>query len=191
MPVFRVSSVGGLAVAAAVIAAPALAQGASDGARANEAAALVAQGVPAKPAGDASCPRVIALRGAERFPRSGGDSHRATVEGLARDCANLGAETILKVSVVGQGARSSGGPSWFNAPLSVTVIDDRGQPVASSRAKLKVQLPRGKTEGAFTHVVEDLSLPAARDYAGWTAVVGFEVGAAEAQRAAKTFTAAR
>lgn len=176
--------VGAAALALAASAAPAWAQ---DGG----AAALVAQGVPARAASDAACPRVIALRGAESFPKSG-EAYRATLGGLARDCANLGAETLLKVGVTGAGKRSSAsGPSWFNAPLAIAVVDDRGQTVASQSRKLRIEIARGKTEEPFAQVIEDLSLPPAPSYAGWTVVVGFQTSAANLAQAAKVMTAGR
>ncbi|GLK77069.1 hypothetical protein GCM10008171_23230 [Methylopila jiangsuensis] len=155
------------------------------------AAALAASGVTGRPAGDDACPRVVVLRGAEAFPRGASDSHRATVSGFARDCANLGAETLLKVALVGRSARAAGGPSWFNAPLTVAVLDPQGRTVAERRIRLKVALPRGKTAGAFAHVEENLSLPPQPTYAGWTVAVGFHMTAADARRAARTLTAER
>ncbi|GLK54208.1 hypothetical protein JOD31_001376 [Methylopila capsulata] len=156
------------------------------------AAALVGQGVAARAVDDAACPRVVALKGAESFPRGKGGANQATLGGLARDCADLGAETLVKVAVTGDGVRATtAGPSWFNAPLTIAVLDDRGQAVATRRAKVKVQLPRGATSGPFAYVVEDLSLPPAKDYAGWSVVVGFEMSQAELQRAAKVVTAGR
>lgn len=188
------SAVARSALAACLVAAAggAVAQTAPSPSQTGKAAALIAQGSPAKAEGDPACPRVVILRGSESFPKAKSDGFRATVEGLARDCANLGAETILRVGVVGEGTRAGAkGPSWFNVPLSVAVMDDRGNAVASSKAKIKVQLPRGKTEGPFAHVVENVSLPPAANYAGWSVVVGFEMNVADVQRAAKVMTAGR
>lgn len=155
------------------------------------AAVLAASGVTGRPAGDDACPRVTVLRGAEAFPRGTSDSHRATVSGVVRDCANLGAETLLKVALTGRSARASGGPSWFNAPLTVAVIDPQGRTVAERQIRMKVALPRGKATGGFAHVEENLSLPPQPSYAGWTVAVGFDMTAAAASRAAKTLTAER
>ncbi|GBD46976.1 hypothetical protein [Methylopila sp. Yamaguchi] len=159
---------------------------------AQAAVALVGQGVATRAADDAACPRVVTLKGAESFPRGRTGANRAQLGALARDCAALGAETLVKVAVTGDGARATtAGPSWFNAPLTIAVLDDRGRPVATRRAKVKVQLPRDATSGPFAYVVEDLSLPPAKDYAGWSVVVGFEMSQAELRRAAKVVTAGR
>ncbi|MFD1333427.1 hypothetical protein ACFQ4O_15615, partial [Methylopila musalis] len=133
----------------------------------------------------------VVLRGAEAFPRGASDSHRATVSGAARDCANLGAETLLKVALTGRSARAASGPSWFNAPLTVAVIDPQGRTVSERRARLKVTLPKGQATGAFAHVEENLSLPPQPSYAGWTVAIGFDMTTADARRAAKVLTAER
>ena len=142
----------------------------------EQAVALVSGGVQAKADADPSCPQISLEPKAGTFPPRD-DSFKATLQGLARDCANLGAETILKVAVIGEGERDSKkGPSWFNAPLKVSVKDAEGRPVETRKIKLKVTLPNGLQKVSFNHVESDVSLPPPPPggYRDWMVVVGFD-----------------
>ncbi|RXF73277.1 hypothetical protein [Hansschlegelia zhihuaiae] len=140
----------------------------------QQAVALVSGGVAAKAAGDPTCPKVtVAPAGDTR--RS--DGAQATLDGLARDCANLGAETICKIALVGEGARGrKKGPAAIDAPMTIQVKDAEGREVETRRVNLKVEMPEGVQKVAFRHVEEGVSLPppTAAGYADWTIVVGFE-----------------
>jgi hypothetical protein len=148
------------------------------GSQADQAVALVSAGVAPKAARDPSCPTAVVDSQAEQFPRSD-DAFAARVEGLARDCANLGAETIVKIAVIGEGERDlkKKAPGQFDAPLQLTVKDAQGGSVETRRIALKVDMPDGIQKVAFRHLEENVSLPPAEGgYAGWTIVVGFEQG---------------
>ncbi|GLK67757.1 hypothetical protein [Hansschlegelia plantiphila] len=153
---------------------------------AEQATALVSDGVQPKAESDPTCPKIVVEPDGGVFPRRD-DAYKATVEGIARDCADLGAETILKVAVVGEGERDSkDGPSWFNAPLRLAVKDAEGKPVETRKMKVRVQLPTGVQKVSFNHLEENVSLPPVEGgYANWTVVVGFDPSGGGAERPAK------
>jgi hypothetical protein len=157
-----------------------------------KAAALATDGVAAKPANDPSCPTIAIASGADTFPRRD-DDYQATLQALARDCANLGAETILKVGLVGEGSRDSAkGPSWFNAPLKLSVKNADGKVVETRKIRLRVTLPSGEQKTAFSHLEENVSLPPTdRGYGGWSVAVGFDETAAAAAPAKRVKRSAR
>lgn len=152
----------------------------------QQAVALVSGGVAAKAAQDPSCPSVvIAEDGAARSA----DGAKAKLDGLARDCANLGAETIVKVALVGEGERNKKEKTAaaFDAPMTIQVKDAHGRDVETRRINLKVEMAEGVQRVAFRHVEENVSLPppSAEGYANWTIVVGLDPSAeAEADVAA-------
>lgn len=158
----------------------------------QQAVALVSGGVAAKASGDPSCPSVaLAPDGAARRA----DGAKTTLDGLARDCANLGAETIVKVALVGEGARKRAKDSTaFDAPMTIQVRDAEGRDVATRRINVKVEMPEGVQKVSFRHVEENVSLPppSADGYAKWTIIVGLDptqqdigdVAAAEEEQAA-------
>lgn len=139
-----------------------------------QAVALVSAGVAAKPAGDPTCPKVaVAPDGGARRA----DGAKATLDGLARDCANLGAETICKIALVGESARAKAkGSAAMDAPMTIQIKDAEGRDVETRRVNLKVEMPEGVQKVAFRHVEEGVSLPppTADGYANWTIVVGFD-----------------
>lgn len=141
-----------------------------------QAVALVSAGVAAKAADDPSLPKVeLAPDGETRRA----DGAEATLDGLARDCANLGAEMICKVALMGEGARKKGGQAAaIDAPMTIQVKDGEGREIATRRINLKVEMPEGVQKVSFRHVEEDVSLPppTAAGYGGWTIVVGLEPG---------------
>jgi hypothetical protein len=148
------------------------------GSQADQAVALVSAGVAPKAARDPSCPTAVVDSQAEQFPRND-DAFAARLEGLARDCANLGAETIVKIAVIGEGERdlTKKAPGQFDAPLQLTVKDAQGSSVETRRIALQVDMPDGLQKVAFRHLEENVSLPPVDGgYAGWTIVVGFEQG---------------
>ncbi len=153
---------------------------------AEQATALVSDGVQPKAESDPTCPKIVVEPDGGVFPRRD-YAYKATVEGIARDCADLGAETILKVAVVGEGERDSkDGPSWFNAPLRLAVKDADGKPVETRKMKVRVQLPTGVQKVSFNHLEENVSLPPVEGgYANWTVVVGFDPSGGGAERPAK------
>lgn len=164
---------------AAISVSPAFAAEAPSPESAQAAVALVSDGVVPKGESDPACPKVVFAPNGGVFP-SKDDDHAATVEALARDCANLGAETILKVAVVGEGTRDSAkGASSFNAPLRVAVKDGEGHEVETRRIRLKVQMPEGVQKVSFNHLEENVSLPPAPEggYRDWTVTVGFDPAA--------------
>lgn len=142
----------------------------------EQAVALVSAGVAAKPADDPSLPKVeLAPDGETRRA----DGAEATLDGLARDCANLGAEMICKVALVGEGARRKGGQAAaIDAPMTIQVKDGDGREIETRRINLKVEMPEGVQKVSFRHVEENVSLPppTAAGYGGWTIVVGLEPG---------------
>jgi hypothetical protein len=152
------------------------AQNADAGAVATQAVALVSGGVAAKPADDPSLPKVeVAPDGESRKA----DGAEATLGGLARDCANLGAETICKIALVGEGARRrAGAAAEIDAPMTIHVKDGDGREIETRRISLKVAMPEGVQRVSFRHVEENVSLPpaTAAGYGGWTIVVGLEPG---------------
>ncbi|QZN98594.1 hypothetical protein [Chenggangzhangella methanolivorans] len=155
-----------------------------DAAATPQAVALVSGGVAAKPADDPSLPKVeMAPAGESR--RS--DGAEATLDGLARDCANLGAETICKIALVGEGARrKAGAAAAIDAPMTIEVKDGDGRSIETRRISLKVEMPEGVQKVSFRHVEENVSLPpaSAAGYGGWTIVVGLEPGDASVADAA-------
>lgn len=152
------------------------AQNADAGAVTPQAVALVSGGVAAKPADDPSLPKVeLAPDGESRKA----DGSEATLGGLARDCANLGAETICKIALVGEGARrKAGAAAEIDAPMTIHVKDGEGREIETRRISLKVAMPEGVQRVSFRHVEENVSLPpaTAAGYGGWTIVVGLEPG---------------
>ena len=152
------------------------AQNADAGAVATQAVALVSGGVAAKPADDPSLPKVELAPDGESRKAGGGE---ATLGGLARDCANLGAETICKIALVGEGARrKAGAAAEIDAPMTIHVKDGDGREIETRRISLKVAMPEGVQRVSFRHVEENVSLPpaTAAGYGGWTIVVGLEPG---------------
>lgn len=143
----------------------------------QQALALVSDGVAAKPAGDASCPTVaLAPSGDSRRL----DGAKATLDGLARDCANLGAETIVKVALVGESERrKKNGPAAIEAPMTIQIKDGEGREIETRRINLKVEMPEGVQKVSFRHVEENVSLPpaAADGYANWVIIVGLDPSA--------------
>jgi hypothetical protein len=143
----------------------------------HQAVALVSGGVAAKPMDDPSCPKLtVAPKGAARVA----EGAQATLDGLARDCANLGAETICKIALVGESERDKAkGSAEIEAPMTIQVRDAEGRDVETRRVNLKVEMPEGVEKVAFRHVEEGVSLPppTAEGYADWTIVVGFEPSA--------------
>lgn len=143
----------------------------------QQALALVSDGVAPKPAGDASCPTVTLA--------PDGDSRRlegakATLDGLARDCANLGAETIVKVALVGESERRRrDGPAAIEAPMTIQIKDGAGREIETRRINLKVEMPEGVQRVSFRHVEENVSLPpaSADGYANWVIIVGLDPSA--------------
>lgn len=146
------------------------------GPAASQAVALVSAGVAAKAADDPALPKVeLAPDGETRSA----DGAQATLDGLARDCANLGAEMICKVALVGEGARrKSAAASGIDAPMTIQVRDGDGREIETRRINLKVEMPEGVQKVSFRHVEENVSLPpaSASGYGGWTIVVGLEPG---------------
>jgi hypothetical protein len=173
---------GGAVAIAALAAAPVLAAEAPSPEVAQAAVALVSDGVAARAEADPACPKVVVAPDGGVFPKRD-DNYKATVEALARDCANLGAETILKVAVVGEGARDTkDGPSWFAAPLRVSVKDAEGHSIETRKIRVRVEMPTGVQKVSFNHLEENVSLPPAPEggYRDWTVTVGFDPAASEA-----------
>ncbi|MFL1876320.1 hypothetical protein ACIKT0_14225 [Hansschlegelia beijingensis] len=178
--------VAGLAASGGAVAQEAADAASSPEAEKQQAVALVSDGVQAKADADPSCPQISVAPQAGTFPPRD-DAFKATLQGLARDCANLGAETILKVAVIGEGERDSkNGPSWFNAPLKVSVKDAEGRPVETRKIRLKVKLPTGIQKVSFNHVESDVSLPPPPPggYRDWMVVVGFDPAGQPAKKEA-------
>ncbi|WP_026363242.1 hypothetical protein [Methylopila sp. M107] len=144
---------------------------------ARQAVELVSAGVAARPVGDPNCPNVtLAPDGDSR--RS--DGARATLDALARDCANLGAETIVKVGLVGESTRKKKGDAdQVDAPITIQIKDGEGHEVEVRKVNLKVEMPEGVQKVSFQHVEENVSLPppSADGYAKWTIVVGLDPAA--------------
>jgi len=89
--------------------------------------------------------------------------------------------------VIGEGERDSkNGPSWFNAPLKVSVKDAEGRPVETRKIRLKVKLPTGIQKVSFNHVESDVSLPPPPPggYRDWMVVVGFDPAGQPAKKEA-------
>ena len=118
---------------------------------------LVSNGVAAKSADDPNCPTVaIAPDGDSRRL----DGAKATLDALARDCAVLGAETIVKVGLVGEGERGKkGDAAGFDAPMTIQIKDGDGREVETRRINLRVEMPEGVQRVSFRHVEENVSLP--------------------------------
>ncbi|MET0313493.1 MAG: hypothetical protein ABW275_03800, partial [Hansschlegelia sp.] len=173
---------GGAVAIAALAAGPVLAAEAPSPEVAQAAVALVSDGVAPRAETDPACPKVVVAPDGDVFPKRD-DQYKATVEALARDCANLGAETILKVAVVGEGARDTkDGPSWFAAPLRVSVKDAEGHSIETRKIRVRVEMPTGVQKVSFNHLEENVSLPPAPEggYRDWTVTVGFDPAASEA-----------
>ncbi len=140
----------------------------------QQAVELVSAGVAAKPANDPNCPTVtLAPDGDSRKS----DGAKATLDALARDCANLGAETIVKVGVVGESVRKkSKDTAQVDAPMTIQIKDASGNEIETRRINLKVEMPEGVQKVSFQHVEENVSLPppSAEGYAKWTIVVGLD-----------------
>lgn len=141
---------------------------------AQQAVELVSAGVAAKPADDPNCPAVtLAPAGDSRKA----DGAQATLDALARDCANLGAETIVKVGVVGESVRKKAkDTAQVDAPMTIQIKDSAGHEIETRRINLKVEMPEGVQKVSFQHVEENVSLPppSADGYAKWTIVVGLD-----------------
>ncbi|PZQ16148.1 MAG: hypothetical protein DI565_10170 [Ancylobacter novellus] len=142
----------------------------------QQAVALVSGGVAARPADDPSLPKVeVAPDGDSR--KAGGAE--ATLDALARDCADLGAETICKIALVGEGARKRADrAAAIEAPMTIHVKDAEGREIETRRINLTVDMPEGVQKVSFRHVEENVSLPppTVSGYGGWTIVVGLEPG---------------
>lgn len=181
---FRAAAFGVLATLMTSAAAFAAENGAASGeavsAVTQEAVALVSDGVAAKAQNDKSCPRISIAPEADTR-REGGA--RATLDGLARDCANLGAETIVKVALVGESERKKGGPAAVDAPLTIQIKDGDGREIETRRINLRVEMPEGVQKVSFRHVEENVSLPppTADGYANWIIVVALDPSAEAAE----------
>ncbi|MDR4307871.1 hypothetical protein IHQ68_14700 [Chelatococcus sambhunathii] len=162
-----------MATSAFAIEASSTAAAPADG-DAQQAVELVSAGVAAKPADDPNCPTVtLAPAGDSRKA----DGAQATLDALARDCANLGAETIVKVGVVGESVRKKAkDTAQVDAPMTIQIKDASGHEIETRRINLKVEMPEGVQKVSFQHVEENVSLPppSAEGYANWTIVVGLD-----------------
>lgn len=150
----------------------------------RQAVALVSGGVAAKAAADPTCPKVTLAPDADSRIAGGA---KARLDGLARDCANLGAETICKIALVGEGARKKGdGAAAIDAPVTIQIKDAEGRDIETRRVNLKVEMPEGVQTVAFNHVEEGVSLPPAASggYGGWTIIVGLDQAGADPEQAA-------
>jgi hypothetical protein len=173
---------GGAVAITALAVSPAFAVEAPSPEVAQAAVALVSDGVAPRAETDPACPKVVVAPDGDVFPKRD-DDYKATVEALARDCANLGAETILKVAVVGEGARDNkDGPSWFAAPLRVSIKDAEGHAIETRKIRVRVEMPTGVQKVSFNHLEENVSLPPAPEggYRDWTVTVGFDPAASAA-----------
>jgi hypothetical protein len=110
--------------------------------------------------------------------------YQASVAETARECSALGAETAMRIGVVGKLLMGpKGAPGKVNVPLRIAVVDERNQPIYSKAYSIPVEIAAGQTQVAFTHVEEGVLVPAGPG--GFRVLVGFD------EKAAKTVPARR
>jgi hypothetical protein len=107
--------------------------------------------------------------------------YQASVSETARECSMLGAETAMRIGVVGRVLIGpKGGPGKVDVPLRIAVVDERNQPIYSKAYRIPVQIGPGQTQASFTHVEEGVLVPAGPG--GYRVLVGFDEGAAKGAR---------
>ena len=131
------------------------------------AAALATGGVAAR-AG--MCPKTALRKGGESLSAG---TVRLTLRSVARDCANLGAETILKIGLVGDYGVDGVAPAAVSAPLTITVLDPKGRTIATRAATIRIGIAKDRARSAFSYLEDNVSLPPDKRYDGWKVVVGF------------------
>lgn len=138
------------------------------------------------------CPQIEILAGttAYRVFEKGfednplGLRYQASFAETARECSALGAETAMRIGVVGRLLMGpKGGPGKVEVPLRIAVVDERNQPIYSKAYSIPVEIAAGQTQVSFTHVEEGVLVPAGPG--GFRVLVGFD------EKAAKTVPARR
>jgi hypothetical protein len=110
-----------------------------------------------------------------------GLKYQASVADTARECSNLGAETAMRIGIVGKLlVGPKGVPGKVDVPLRIAIIDDKSQPVYSKLYRIPVTIAAGQTYVNFTHVEEGVLVPAADS--GFRVLVGFDDKAASGKR---------
>ncbi|GBD50838.1 hypothetical protein [Methylopila sp. Yamaguchi] len=175
------------ALGLAVVAGCAGAAGAAETLRSSKAVAakLAAGGVTSRVG--RNCPEVIVRKEADAYAA---EPAQLSLLSAARDCANLGAETILRVALVGRAKVNGSAADAVTAPIAVTVVDPSGKTAAVRAARIQAPLKPSEKVSHFSYLVDEVSLPPAKRYAGWKVLIGFgEPGATS--RAAQASAAPR
>jgi hypothetical protein len=114
--------------------------------------------------------------------------YQATIAHTARECAVLGAALTMKVGVQGRVILGpNGGPGQLEVPIRYALVREgpESKTLVTKLDKLRVDIPPGQTNVAFTHVEEDMTIPmpSASDLESLVVYVGFDpAGAAEAAK---------
>ncbi len=107
--------------------------------------------------------------------------YQASFAETARECSVLGAETAMRIGVVGRLLMGpKGTPGKVNVPLRIAVVDERNQPIYSKAYSIPVEIGAGQTQVSFTHVEEGVLVPAGPG--GYRVLVGFDEKAAAPAR---------
>lgn len=183
------STLGLAALGLAIVAVGGGDAGAAETGRSSKAVAakLASGGVTARVG--RNCPEVVVRKDADAYAAA---PAQLSLLSAARDCANLGAETILRVALVGRATANASAADKVTAPIAVTVVDPSGKAVATRSATIQAPLKASEKISHFSYLVDEVSLPPAKRYAGWKVLIGFgEPGAApQAAAAARVRTAA-
>ena len=181
-----------LALAAPLLAAPAAAQSSSNESffsRFNPFSGKSDSSAPAsldpKERSVTDCPEIRVPSG-ESSLRVGGEGsasvrHQFAVGQVARECGVAGKELTIKVGVKGRVVLGpAGSPGSFSAPLSVSIREQKGDKILTSKTfNVAAVVAPGTTGADFTIVTEPLVVPFTSEHAAddYEVVVGFGKGA--------------
>jgi hypothetical protein len=148
-------------------------------------------GSPAAPGGSAfnadDCPAVDIRTGAGTFTAGGKPPessatdvrYQLTFTQLARQCAAIGANLVVKVGVQGRIiVGPAGGPGQVDIPLRYAVVREGAEPrtIVTKFKRLPADIPAGEANMVFSDVEENLSfpMPSRAELAGYRVYVGFD-----------------
>ncbi len=144
---------------------------------------------------DVECPRAEVRQGASTLaiaPPGGNPTlslqYQGTFVRIARECAVVGGEMVMKIGVQGRViVGPAGGPGQVDVPLRIAVVEETAssmRPIVTKLIRLPVTIASGQDGAVFSHVEQGVSFPlpdpitALDDY---IAYVGFDPLAAQAQ----------
>jgi hypothetical protein len=145
--------------------------------------------------GDVTCPQAEVRQGASTLaiaPPGGNPTlslqYQGTFVRIARECAVVGGEMVMKIGVQGRLiVGPAGGPGQVDVPLRIAVVEETAsgmRPIVTKLIRLPVTIASGQDGAVFSHVEQGVSFPLPNPVTGlddYIAYVGFDPLAAQAQ----------